>query len=131
ASNLYLNTRNAKVEGTWRIKNLLDVVTTNSKIISTILLQDPTAPVSIRLSTTNSKIQAYLPAESFRGVFDVKTSNSKATVQSQRVNNVCSPPIQFIINDRSYKRGTIGPTDSVRHQFSASTTNSGIEVRLV
>ncbi|KAJ2040090.1 hypothetical protein H4S03_001255 [Coemansia sp. S3946] len=131
ASNLYLNTRNAKVEGTWRIKNLLDVVTTNSKIISTILLQEPTAPVSIRLSTTNSKIQAYLPAESFRGVFDVKTSNSKATVQSQRVNNVGSPPIQFIINDRSYKRGTIGPTDSVRHQFSASTTNSGIEVRLV
>ncbi|KAJ2698755.1 hypothetical protein H4218_003076 [Coemansia sp. IMI 209128] len=131
ASNLYLNTRNAKVEGTWRIKNLLDVVTTNSRISSTILLQDPLAPVNIRLSTTNSKIQAYLPAESFRGVFDAKTSNSKATVQSQRANNASSPPIQFIINDRSYKRGTIGSADSVLHHFSASTTNSGIEVRLV
>ncbi|KAJ2496351.1 hypothetical protein IWW47_003813 [Coemansia sp. RSA 2052] len=131
ATNLYLNTRNAKIEGTWRIKNLLDVVTTNSKIVSTILLQDPLEPVTIRLSTTNSKIQAYLPAESFRGVFDAKTSNSKATVQAHRTNNVGSPPIQYIINDKSYKRGTIGSIDSTRHQFSASTTNSGIEVRLV
>ncbi|KAJ2900134.1 hypothetical protein IWW38_000674 [Coemansia aciculifera] len=131
ASNLYLNTRNAKIEGTWRIKNVLDVVTTNSRINGTILLQDPLEPVTIRLSTTNSKIQAYLPTDSFRGEFDIKTSNSKATVKAQRKDIVDSPPIRFTIDDKSFKRGTIGPGHSVLHQLAASTSNSAIEIRLV
>ncbi|KAJ1998740.1 hypothetical protein GGI04_004870 [Coemansia thaxteri] len=131
ATNLYLNTRNAKIEGTWRIRSLLDVVTTNSRIIGAILLEDPTVHANIRLSTTNSKIKATLPAESFRGVFDAKTSNSSASVQWPRGKSPSMPPFQYIINDKSYKRGTVGNVDSMRHQFSAITSNSGIDLRFV
>ncbi|KAJ1945784.1 hypothetical protein FBU59_002208 [Linderina macrospora] len=127
ADSLNISTTNARVEGTWEVKRALDVHTTNSRISGTIQLVDPREPAQIRFSTSNSKIEAFLPAESFRGMIDARTSNDKVKVEL--VNRQEQPlELTHIVSDKSYKRVMAG---SGTHGFSAKTSNSKIEVKLV
>ncbi|ORX66202.1 hypothetical protein DL89DRAFT_307260 [Linderina pennispora] len=127
ADSLHISTTNARVEGMWVVKSALDVYTTNSRISGTIQLADARAPAQIRFSTSNSKIEAFLPAESFRGIIDARTSNDKANVQL--ASQYAQPPeLQHIVSDKSYKRVMVG---NGPHGFSAKTSNSKIDVKLV
>ncbi|KAI8323506.1 hypothetical protein GQ54DRAFT_258139 [Martensiomyces pterosporus] len=130
ADSMRVSTKNAKVEGTWKVRSLLEVYTTNSKIDGTIDLVDPLAAARIRLTTTNSKIRANLPARSFRGTVDAKTSNSKVFVE-WKSSQVPAPAINYIVDDKSYKRAKIGEVSELQHDFVAKTSNSSIDVKFV
>ncbi|KAJ1813188.1 hypothetical protein LPJ56_005248, partial [Coemansia sp. RSA 2599] len=125
---LYMVTTNAKIEGTWEIRDLLDICTTNSKIEGYILLKESPDKTSVRLSTSNSKIKVRLPAETFSGTFDLKTSSRTVSVSCKKKEG---PRVSYIVDDKSYKKGFIGDKDKVWHDISAKTSNSGIEVLLI
>ncbi|KAJ1725703.1 hypothetical protein LPJ53_000182 [Coemansia erecta] len=132
ADHLYLVTANAKIEGIWEIKHMLDISTTNSKVDGYILLSDPMARANMRIRTTNARIKMRLPANSFSGGFDARTSNRPATVEYRDKKTAVSlPPLQFVVNDRHYKRGFLGNVAQSRHEFSASTSNSAIDIEFV
>ncbi|KAJ2606257.1 hypothetical protein H4R99_000465 [Coemansia sp. RSA 1722] len=128
ADSLYMETNNAKIEGTWEIRDLLDICTSNSKIEGYILLKDPLAKSCVRLKTTNAKIKVRLPAETFSGTFDLKTTSRTASVAYK---NKQAPPVTYLVQDKSYKKGSVGSKDMLCHDISARTSNSGIEVLLI
>lgn len=131
AGSLLLNTTNSSLEGTWTVRELLDIATTNSKIEATVVLEDPMSDAYIRMVTSNSKIKATLPASTFRGTFDARTCNSSVRVyQPNEKSGVPKVPVSYIIDDKAYKRGTIGNSDETKHQFLANTLNSDIEIYL-
>ncbi|KAJ2382565.1 hypothetical protein GGI05_005614 [Coemansia sp. RSA 2603] len=132
ADQLYLTTANAKIEGTWEIKNMLDISTTNSKVDGYIVLSDPMARANVRIKTTNASIKVRLPAKSFSGGFDARTSNRSVTVDYRDKKAAASlPPLQFVVNEKHYKRGFLANAGQLRHEFSASTSNSGIDIEFV
>ncbi|KAI8323507.1 hypothetical protein GQ54DRAFT_103017 [Martensiomyces pterosporus] len=128
AESLHIATKNARVEGMWKVKTLLDIYTTNGKIDGTIALADPQAPANIRLNTTNSQIRALLPADSFRGTVDARTSNGHATVEWANI-QMPPPPMQNLVRDKAYRRVNVGEMGRMVHDFAAKTTNGGIDVR--
>ncbi|KAJ2805934.1 hypothetical protein H4R20_001893 [Coemansia guatemalensis] len=128
---LRLNTSNARIEGVWTIKSLLDVTTSNSKIEGTILLNNPQERASILLNTSNSKIAATLPASVFCGTFDVKTSNSRAEVEWASDSLSEEQLLQYVVNSKAYKRGTLGARKELRHELAAKSSNAPIEIRFV
>ncbi|PIA16838.1 hypothetical protein COEREDRAFT_80899 [Coemansia reversa NRRL 1564] len=130
-NSLRLNTNNARIEGVWTIKDLLDVNTSNSKIEGTILLKNPQARALILLNTSNSKIAATLPASVFCGTFDIKTSNSRAEVEWASASLSEQQPLKYVVDSKSYKRGTIGAREKFRHELVAKTSNAPIEIRFV
>ncbi|KAJ2080594.1 hypothetical protein H4R24_002957 [Coemansia sp. RSA 988] len=128
---LRLSTSNARIEGVWTINDLLDVSTSNSKIEGTIILNNPQTRTSILLNTTNSKIAATLPARVFSGTFDLKTSNSRAEVEWASDGLGEQKPLQYVVESKAYKRGTLGARKDLRHELVAKTSNAPIEIRFV
>ncbi|KAJ1645515.1 hypothetical protein LPJ64_002906 [Coemansia asiatica] len=128
ANSLFMDTTNAKIEGTWEIQDLLDICTTNSKIEGYVLFKEPSVKTSVRLKTTNAKIKVRLPAEKFSGTFDLKTSSRAASVAYKEKE---AQPVTYIVQDKSYKKGSVGDKDKVWHDISAKTSNSGIEILLI
>ncbi|KAJ2779483.1 hypothetical protein GGI15_003859 [Coemansia interrupta] len=132
ADHLYLATENAKIEGIWEIKHTLDISTTNSKVDGHVLLSDPMARANMRIKTSNAKIKVRLPAKSFSGSFDARTRNWSATVAYRDKKAAAGlPPLQFVVDDKHYKRGFLGDAGQTRHEFSASTSNSTIDIEFV
>ncbi|KAJ2724586.1 hypothetical protein GGI07_001839 [Coemansia sp. Benny D115] len=128
---LRIVTSNAKVEGVWVVKHGLDIKTSNSGIDGLVLLKDSVARANIRLVTTNSQIKVRLPAAEFRGTFDAKTSNSSVNVLWKNNLGLAQPNVNYIVDEKPYKRGIVGGPQEMRHEFSAQTSNSGIEVDFV
>ncbi|KAJ1726792.1 hypothetical protein LPJ61_004958, partial [Coemansia biformis] len=121
---LWLATTNASIIGTWTIEKLLDISTTNSRIVGNIALKDPSSPVSINLSTTNSAIDVKLLRSTFSGRFDVRTTNAMAIVAVDDDDSAGAPPLRYVVDTRPYKRGTLGGIGNLRHELVAKTTNS-------
>ncbi|KAJ2120319.1 hypothetical protein IW147_005176 [Coemansia sp. RSA 720] len=131
ADMLQLTTSNSSVKGTWLVKNKLGIHTSNSKIAGAIQLKDPRARASIDLKTSNASIDVSLPAQEFRGSFDAKTSNSSVGVEWMGEAVAKEPPIRYIVDTKSYKRGSVGPSIEFMHDLVANTSNSSLSIKFV
>ncbi|KAJ2652323.1 hypothetical protein IWW40_001178 [Coemansia sp. RSA 1250] len=131
ADSLELITSNSAIKGDWFIKNKLNIMTTNSKIIGTIKFKDPLAHALINLTTSNSRIDVTLPASAFCGVFDAKTSNSSVNVEWPSQLDSKESSYSYIVDTKSYKRGSVGSSKEFKHDLVAKTSNSDINVKFV
>ncbi|KAJ2824379.1 hypothetical protein IWW50_003361 [Coemansia erecta] len=131
ADDLRLITSNSSVKGTWLIKNKLEITTSNSKIAGAVQLKDTRERASIDLTTSNSSIDVSLPANGFRGSFDAKTSNSSVGVEWAGESFSKEPPIRYIVDTKSYKRGSVGASAEYMHDMSAKTSNSSISIKFI
>ncbi|KAJ2658021.1 hypothetical protein IW148_004895 [Coemansia sp. RSA 1199] len=131
ADTLQLTTSNSSIKGTWLVKNKLGIHTSNSKIAGAIQLKDPRARASIDLKTSNASIDVSLPAQEFRGSFDAKTSNSSVGVEWMGEAVAKEPPIRYIVDTKSYKRGSVGPSIEFMHDLVANTSNSSLSIKFV
>ncbi|KAJ2807634.1 hypothetical protein H4R21_000397 [Coemansia helicoidea] len=132
AGSLRMSTTNARVYGTWNVRDLLDVSTTNAKIMADIGLPEPGLPVSITLTTTNAAIEARLKRSAFSGRFDLKTTNGAAQLlcDGDGEGSDGALPLRYVVNTKSYVRGSHGAGDKLRHELAAKTTNAKVHVAL-
>ncbi|KAJ2852067.1 hypothetical protein IWW36_000646 [Coemansia brasiliensis] len=131
ADSLELITSNSSIKGDWFIKNKLNVKTTNSKIAGTVKFKDPLAHSVINLTTSNSRIDVSLPVSIFCGIFDAKTTNSSVNVEWPSQFDGKEPFYNYIVNTKSYKRGSVGSSVDFKHDLVAKTSNSDIDVKFI
>ncbi|KAJ2555092.1 hypothetical protein EV175_002365 [Coemansia sp. RSA 1933] len=131
AESLVMNTTNSKITGSWNVARNLNATTTNSKIHGVITFMSPESPVKVVLATSNSSIIASLPADEFRGIFDCTTSNSNVNLlwKGRVVGSDASCPVSLSVDEKSSRRGVVGSTKAKElHSFSATTTNSSVDI---
>ncbi|KAJ2453520.1 hypothetical protein EV183_002159 [Coemansia sp. RSA 2336] len=131
ADSLELITSNSAIKGDWFIKDKLNVKTTNSRITGTVKFKDPLAHALIELATSNSRIDVALPASAFCGIFDAKTSNGSVNVEWPDNTDSKESPHSYIVDTKSYKRGSVGSSAEFRHDLVAKTSNSDINIKFV
>ncbi|KAJ2713872.1 hypothetical protein H4R19_002032 [Coemansia spiralis] len=132
AGSLWMATTNSSIKGAWNVRDLLDLSTTNSRITGDIGLLEPERAASITLTTTNAGIDVRLKRNAFSGRFDLKTTNAAAQILGDNGEDPDSmSPLRYVVNTQTYKRGTCGAGDKLRHDLAAKTTNSRLNVSLV
>lgn len=127
---LYINTTDFTIEGTYKVRDVLDIVASNCTIRATLLLQDPNVNTYIRLQNNNADIKAHLVGFSFSGTFDLHAPGGQVSIRPKR----CHDPrafIDYVVEGKACKQGTVSNGVDKNHQLIASTRNGGIKVNFI